>query len=42
MKKLPILRQILKVLLKFDYATKLYEVFDSEMAARLLRIFKFV
>ena len=44
MKKLPILRQILKVLLKFDYATKFYddEIFDSKMAAHLLHILKFV
>ena len=44
MKQPPILRQILKILLKFDYATKFYddEIFDSKMAARLLHIFKFV
>ena len=44
MKQPPILRQILKILLKFDYATKSYddEIFDSKMAARLLHIFKFV
>ena len=42
-KKLPILRQILKVLLTtFDYTTTFYddEIFDSKMAVCLLHILK--